>query len=148
MIDMENVIKGLECCTDEDIYGCNSCDGCPYHSQHNTVSCVDLVLKDALELLRAQEPRVMTLEEVRTRKICWVEDEDDGMDVRVFPAVYCGDGHRANGTINTIFLADKEWAIDLNDCEWWYDIRDYNVIWRCWTARPTEEQREATPWKS
>ena len=27
------------------------------------------------------------------------------------------------------------------------DKWDYGVLWRCWTARPKDEQREATPWQ-
>lgn len=52
MIDREKVIKGLECCSEEEIDGCNFCELCPYHG----VGCVDSVLKDALELLKAQKP--------------------------------------------------------------------------------------------
>ena len=146
MADREKIIKGLECCMVGKGHS-PTCELCPYATYgDDTCETMDELFADALELLKAQEPRVMTLEEVRTKKICWIEDEDDGMDVREFPAVYCGDGHRSNGTTNTIFFADKEWAIDLNDCEWWYDIRDYNVTWRCWTAKPTDEQREAVKW--
>ena len=28
-----------------------------------------------------------------------------------------------------------------------YAIAQYGVTWRCWTSRPTDEQREATPWE-
>ena len=28
-----------------------------------------------------------------------------------------------------------------------YYSKDYNVKWRCWTSRPTDTQREATPWE-
>ena len=27
-------------------------------------------------------------------------------------------------------------------------IDKYNKGWRCWTQRPTDEQKEATPWKN
>jgi len=27
-----------------------------------------------------------------------------------------------------------------------YFLRNYGVTWRCWTSRPTDEQREVTPW--
>jgi len=27
-----------------------------------------------------------------------------------------------------------------------YDPDDYGKSWRCWTSRPTDAQREATPW--
>lgn len=28
----------------------------------------------------------------------------------------------------------------------WYGLDDYGKTWRCWTSEPTEEQREAAPW--
>ena len=30
----------------------------------------------------------------------------------------------------------------------WYKLGDYGVTWRLWTSRPTDEQREATPWET
>ena len=89
----------------------------------------------------------MTLEEVKQERICWIEDADDGMTVRLFPATMFGIGEYANGSKSYMFLAQKPWAIDVNDCEWWYLIEDYGEIWRCWTSRPTDEQREKEPWK-
>lgn len=32
-------------------------------------------------------------------------------------------------------------------CGEWMRWGDYDVTWRCWTSRPTDEQREATPWQ-
>jgi hypothetical protein len=103
-------------------------------------------MRDALALLKAQEPRVMTLEEVKQERICWIEDADDGMTVRLFPATMFGIGEYANGSKSYMFLAQKPWAIDANDYEWWYLIEDYGEIWRCWSAKPTDAQREAAPW--
>ena len=54
MIELEKVIKGLECC------GTNrSCIGCPYVGElfdgcYGT--CISYLNRDALELLKAQEP--------------------------------------------------------------------------------------------
>ena len=28
------------------------------------------------------------------------------------------------------------------------DLSYYGKVWRCWTSRPTDAQREATPWES
>ena len=30
----------------------------------------------------------------------------------------------------------------------WYKLEDYGRTWRCWTARPTEAQREVMAWES
>ena len=29
-----------------------------------------------------------------------------------------------------------------------YMLKNYGVKWRCWTSRPTDAQREATPWQT
>lgn len=140
MIDMkkrEEIIKGLERCAA--IHQGIICECCVYPG-------VDCAVDDAIALLKAQEPRVMTLEEVNQERICWIEDADDGMTVRLFPATMFGIGKYANGSKSCMFLAHKPWAIDEHDCEWWYLIEDYGKIWRCWTSRPTDEQMEAIPW--
>ena len=101
---------------------------------------------DFIGLCRGDEPRVMTLEEVRQERLCWIEDEDDGMMTRLFPAAMFGIGEYADGSKSYMFLAQKPWAADVNNYEWWYIIADYGQTWRCWSSRPTDEQREATPW--
>ena len=96
--------------------------------------------------IQPDAPRVMTLKEIKKERICWIEDADDGMTVRLFPATMFGTGEYTNGTKCCIFLAHKPWTIDVNDYEWWYLSKDYGETWRCWTARPTDEQREAAKW--
>ena len=107
---------------------------------------IEIACGMAIEALKAQEPRVMTLEEVKQERICWIEDADDGMTVRLFPATMIGIGEYANGSKSYIFLAERPRAIDENNYEWWYLIADYGEIWRCWTSRPTDEQRGKEPW--
>ena len=61
MTDREKVIKGLECCDNDD------CDNCPYFRscvENDFGTCRATLHRDALVLLKAQEPRVMTLEEL------------------------------------------------------------------------------------
>lgn len=142
MADRDKVIKGLESCLNA------NCLTCPYwNDEPDRCGLHRGIMQDALALLKAQEPRVMTLEEVKHERICWIEDADDGMTVRLFPATMFGIGEYANGSKSYMFLARKPWAIDAHDCEWWYLIEDYGKTWRCWTSCPTDEQREATPWE-
>jgi hypothetical protein len=77
---------------------------------------------EAAELLKAQEPRVMTLEEVLNTDPDWVVCEFRyGMEVsRHSPKVV------------------KYWA---NGVKY-----KYGQTWRCWTAWPTDEQRKAVKW--
>ena len=48
---LENVIKGLECCAHEEI---GDCDNCSYNE--NTPHCDIAMMRDAIALLKAQEP--------------------------------------------------------------------------------------------
>lgn len=105
-------------------------------------------IENALALLEAQEPRVMTLEEVKEARICWIEDVDDGMNGRLFPAVVKGTGERANGDKALIVLAHKPWCYDADFHEWWYYIKDYCKWWRPWSQKPTDERREETEWQN
>lgn len=54
MPDREKVIKGLECAIG--IRGVKNCDNCPYDNDFNCLGC-DIVMRDALALLREQGPR-------------------------------------------------------------------------------------------
>ena len=58
MTKLEKVIKGLECCIFSD-EGCECLNECPYHDDcwKTNFECYTLK-KDALELLKEQEPRV------------------------------------------------------------------------------------------
>ena len=58
MADLDKTIKGLECCSIAICpqildYG-KSDKGCPYHAEEN---CVELLAKDALELLKEKQPK-------------------------------------------------------------------------------------------
>ena len=69
MPDKEKAIRGLECCLR--INAPNGCSECPYAAGN-----CDEVLRDAISLLKEQEPRVMTLEEVVENselRVVWVE---------------------------------------------------------------------------
>lgn len=138
MIDREKVIKGLECCMAEKI--CAS--KCPYKGQ-----CDDggyyysKAIEDAISLLKEQEPRVMTLEEV-----------EDALD-----SVVWVDRPLFDNLSNEYALIDsysrKLQIVELRYPFYDKDYRErsdyvtYGKTWRCWTSRPTDEQREAIPWK-
>ena len=47
-MDMEKVIKGLECCLHN-----NDCKNCPYKEEYDpNFDCIDRTRKDAIELLK------------------------------------------------------------------------------------------------
>lgn len=124
----EKVIKGLECCAE-----CGKCKSeCPYDGKNNSMyGCTTRLAKDALELLKTQEPRVMTSTDFENNPNA---DEEGYIPVWV-------EYNRKNG-----------WE------EWWDDQPDEWAVLktatvtnsgsrRYWTGKPTKQQMEATPWK-
>ncbi len=146
MADLEKVIRGLECCT-----GCalflNDCpNGCPFlEGTESGEECVEHLHADALTLLQfqqerireleaAQEPRLMTLEEVEV----FAKRKDDPAPIWA------------------------EWYEGTPCTRVWWEASDIKVLLdklvlfpyglkimygvRFWTSRPTGEQREAVEW--
>ena len=129
MIDRDKVFKGLTCCRN------GFCFACPYNDGvENNVECKQKWADDALELLKEQEPRVMTLEEIKegepyrlgvgkefvTLPVICIHREDDAQKPYITFVWKCG---------------TFSWMSE-----------DYGKIWRCWSAKPTDEQREAVAW--
>jgi len=62
---LEKIIEALEACVlkdPDDSRDCRHCPRCNYGA-FITTSCINGVMNDALALLKAQEPRVLTLDE-------------------------------------------------------------------------------------
>ena len=128
MPDVEKVIKGIEQCL------IGACKPCPYYNNDVSCGCKDKLMEDSIALLKAQEPRVMTLEEVTEDcpDVVWF---DDRHVVRVFAASPKNENY--HGWVKFIWR---------DGCERHDHIDGYGKEWRCWTSRPTDAQREATPW--
>lgn len=140
MTDREKVVKGLECCHQ---INQTECFKCPY-SRGN--GCTYALMGDALALLKAQQPRVMTLDEVLAHySLPPVFPDDLGMQEDYFEDIQ---------PLYFEFPHDREdyWIVHWRGYsqvaryldEWKYS---YNKKWRCWTSRPTDEQKEATQWQ-
>ena len=118
----ERILEGMAAClpvTEKDAE--IGCKNCPYGCcQADAVSVPLTMLEDVRTLLKAQEPRVLTLDEYRAiaekprsmREPVWIEWRDGGYG----------------------------WAIPQRA----YEL--YGVDWLAWTDRPTDEMREATAW--
>jgi hypothetical protein len=93
-----------------------------------------LTVNELIALLKAQEPRVMTLEEIREGEVCWFDCPGNF----ILRPVICNMYDRGDSSyLNFIWQhGNFSWKI----CE-------YGRTWRCWTSRPTDAQREATPWE-
>ena len=128
MPDVEKVIKGLECCL-----GSDSCAKCNFFEYK--MDCSWHLKYEALELLKAQEPRVMTLEDVKASK---------GNDIYL-ELSSCPDDtpYITAATLDGVGKCGVSFYHTVcNFCN--YGRRAYG--WRCWTSRPTDEQRKKEPW--
>jgi len=160
MIDRKKVIKGLKCCCDTGM----CFHGCPYHNASKKITeCTSQLALEALDLLKEQweqiknrdeslekareeikwlrgmlkeqEARVMTLEEVKAFvwDYCYLEEERlPGKEYRMV----CGD--YALTCITWPCVASM--SIQHGD-------ESYGRKWRCWSSKPTDEQREAVKWE-
>ena len=148
MKDREKVIRGLECCVkhDEDFKTCSSLD-CPYLDDCDSINhfVKASLIRDALELLKEQEPRVMTLKEV--------------IDHYSLPPVFVDDLNAQEDYLQDIaplyfdFPSDDPWNVHwrrYQDVKNYLDSdslkESYGKKWRCWTGRPTDEQRQEVKW--
>lgn len=135
MTDREKVINGLECCQKATAVDPEfSCEDCPYNEISVCVQdCRSVLCADALELLKEQEPRVLSYEQIKgiVEGVVWLEL--NGREA-VYP---------------WIVLQGKVWRPDYNiGYECWEVCKEneYNRIVRCWSSKPTEEQRRAVKW--
>jgi hypothetical protein len=103
---------------------------------------------EAIALLKAQEPRVMTLEEVAGRVA--LERETPIYMEFGYMATHAG---QVIGLNPKYMYFDDENGLSWDACEGpnrgkkdGVSLDEYNDIWRCWTSRPTDEQREKEPW--
>ena len=124
MPDREKVIKRLEEVIAEAVY--------PDRPRKFMMSLE--LAEDALALLKAQEARVMTLEEVNTLDwdYCYLEQER-------LP------GKEYRGMLGKYIMNCVTWP-SITAAKISYSSENYGKTWRCWTSRPTDAQREATPW--
>ena len=139
MDKLQKTIKGLRCHS-EPKFGPDEyfCETCPY----DEATCGLDVPNDALSLLKAQEPRILDYEELKK----------EAGKIAVWPEITMGDGHKELfAPCTPIFMIDKPETIGLKSTGniLFMDEHAYKTEggFVCWSSRPTDEQREATPWK-
>lgn len=129
------VIQGLESCVPGPTTWCQmQVKGqCGYDGSY----CMSQLHKDAAALLKANAARVMTLEELDAAPSGYVVLQTHDMP----DMLEWYDG--------LLFSVNVNWTVDIITLEGKKRLRkdDYSIKWRCWTARPTDLQREETPWK-
>ena len=131
--DMQEEVDEWKDYSDSELRGGLTCD-CDWW--YNALQSV----KDALALLKAQEPRVMTLEEMQKLQrndVVWL---DERAGKQVIPVLVRSHYIWPYSTVMVIdFLDSHGCTITVSEVDLLF--RD-----RCWTSRPTDEQREATAW--
>ena len=132
----KRAIQGIECwiewADNSNDFDLNKCADCTYKKEFR---CLPLVMKDALELIKREEPRVMTLDEVHEMAwdYCYLEEEVIKDKVlQIYSGKY---------RIKCI-----TWP-SIASCVLTFGDEAYGKRWRCWTSRPTDEQRAVTPWE-
>lgn len=142
MNDREKVIKGLECCA---AMSGDKCRECPYRHE-----CLDTVLLYGIPHLAANalallQPRVITREELKQFEDspCWFESHGTYMGKEGFWIIpYMFTCYQTMYYVFPLLSANEKGDIHYSEL----GLSAYNKAWRCWTARPTAEQRKAVKW--
>ena len=103
---------------------------------------IDETCYEVMKYLAAQEPRVMTLEEIGNalKMPLWKETK------RAHKDLYTGwvlayDIQKGLGITGTrLGMSEPSGRVV------WYSLGDYGKTWRCWTSEPTAERRESVKW--
>lgn len=128
MTKREKIIHSLDCCS----WGVK-CSFCPYKDEPE---CKTVLMCDTLNLLKEQEPRVLTVEEISNNNIETAYFETKAGMLRgciIEPSAIC----------ESYFYI----ICGLDDDVYWRNSIGYNITWRCWSSRPTPEQMRDTEWK-
>lgn len=110
------------------------------------------VAREIARMLKAQEPRVMTREEMieagKEHRAVFVEENPRGYAKCFWGIAVEGDDAPSDRPFN------YPGGVDFNVIDADLDVLDgdfyaYNGVlsWRCWTARPTPEQMRETKWE-
>lgn len=102
----------------------------------NGISIKQLVMliNDATELLKAQEPRLLSVDELHAlpkETPVWLEHRHENGQWDIYYDASNGQAY---------FRIENEYGIGC------LSIEDYGICWRVWTSCPTDAQRESVPW--
>ena len=145
----EEVVRGLTQCSREH-RGLEDCSECPYKlkpGHYAGLECWCRLCDDALALLKEQEPRVLDEDEVFVTElstVLYLERRRARETTRIVPAILMNHDTWCYGTLSSYRYAEFVHEGKLIDHR---DLATYGVTWRAWSARPTEEQMEETPWE-
>lgn len=137
----EKVIKGFTRCDGAAIQLGHCPEDCPYLAESERADqCLAKLHADAMELLKAQEPHVMTITEALDAEVAWLEqyaDPADGVEPIIRPVII---RYYENGYWQCLVEQDESADLSLF-------LDGFGTEFRFWTSRPTDEQRSGTPWR-
>ena len=128
-------------------------DAIRYSEKKMSEVCVKLDFEDAdviLELLKAQQPRVLSYDEMKTMigKPVYVEEPKRNADPHCcWGLVVEGEEPPEEGGYNYPGGVDFNVEVGLDAYDGDLYMVDIGCGWRAWTAEPTDEQRMNTPWE-
>ena len=103
-----------------------------------------ITMTEIIELLKAQEPRVMTLEEVES---AFDKQEPVWLDVKDVPVSnYIVVGYRLMHKTRKGHEIAYELIVLSIVSEKSYGVSMYGKKWRCWTSKPDYKRMEVEPW--
>lgn len=145
----KRAIQGIECWIEWTVnsndFDLKKCADCPYNKGFH---CLTPVLKDALELIKREEPRVMTIEELEeTGEPVFIELKtkgDDDKELTCFGLLSEWDDLAFHFIVDQ-WLLDGEPFFKIYGCE--LKRKEYNIQWRPWNKLPTIEQMKAVKWE-
>lgn len=117
----------------------------PKDAAEKMCNAINTYCSDALSLLKEQEPRVMTLDEVLTGEdFMWAEIYTPNkwswcvIYAKISPVVSNDEIVKIEEDCGTAWTKNKSE----------YGKRGFlDGGWRCWSARPSEQQMRDTPWE-
>jgi len=142
MPDREKVITGIQYCLEGN---CNV--NCPYLTGKSP--CPNAMLRDALALLMEQEARILSLGEAIEGKNGLEIDPWVFVELKGREDIFIGSVNDAShyNYPDSSFGVRKFFQINRNfPASKIYPYTDYMKTVRCWTHKPSEEQRKAVKW--
>ena len=108
------------------------------------------ICKRALALLRDQKPHLYTIDEIQKAEdmACWYEYWYDEKNTTIMLCMK-DDVTRKTDEENGFFPFGEPYDVLFDTglgVEYNVNYRDYNKEWRCWTSKPTAEERQEVPW--
>lgn len=138
MTKLEKVIDGLECCF---VGTYEICRECPYHEFYPNRCNVERD-QEALELLKEQKARVLTLEELdiiynAEKTHVWPFNRPPYLWMTINPDVRLTAGY---------WICWRDIMYSLKNSNPFYVRENYGKAWTIWTKEPTDEQKKAVKW--